>query len=63
MYQLLKALKYMHTGELLHRDIKPSNVGAWERGPWKGSGTVLARFGKRSYGLGNVMDGVCGAVG
>ncbi|KAG1674149.1 hypothetical protein FOA52_015780 [Chlamydomonas sp. UWO 241] len=26
MYQLLKALKYMHTGELLHRDIKPSNL-------------------------------------
>lgn len=26
MYQLLKSLKYMHTGELLHRDIKPSNL-------------------------------------
>ncbi|CAG9465833.1 unnamed protein product [Pedinophyceae sp. YPF-701] len=26
MYQLLKALKYMHTAELLHRDIKPSNL-------------------------------------
>jgi len=26
MYQLLKALKYMHSGELLHRDIKPSNL-------------------------------------
>eukprot|EP00299_Pterocystis_sp_00344_P009391 c3939_g1_i1.p1 GENE.c3939_g1_i1~~c3939_g1_i1.p1 ORF type:complete len:354 (-),score=101.75 c3939_g1_i1:39-1100(-) len=26
LYQLLKALKYMHTGELLHRDIKPSNL-------------------------------------
>ncbi|KAK9833060.1 hypothetical protein WJX74_006151 [Apatococcus lobatus] len=26
MYQLFKALKYMHTAQLLHRDIKPSNV-------------------------------------
>ncbi|KAJ9506589.1 hypothetical protein QJQ45_004061 [Haematococcus lacustris] len=26
MYQLFKALLYMHTGELLHRDIKPSNL-------------------------------------
>ena len=26
MYQLLKALKYMHSGKLLHRDIKPSNL-------------------------------------
>jgi len=25
MYQLLKALKYLHTA-LLHRDIKPSNL-------------------------------------
>lgn len=46
IYQLLKALKFMHSGELLHRDIKPSNlllnsdckVGARVRetreGPW-----------------------------
>jgi mitogen-activated protein kinase 15 len=26
IYQLLKSLKYMHTGDLLHRDIKPSNM-------------------------------------
>ncbi|CAG9328205.1 unnamed protein product [Blepharisma stoltei] len=25
-YQILKALKYMHSGQLLHRDLKPSNV-------------------------------------
>lgn len=26
IYQLLKALKYMHSGELIHRDLKPSNL-------------------------------------
>ena len=26
MYQLFRALKYMHTGELIHRDVKPSNL-------------------------------------
>ena len=26
IYQLLKALKYMHSGGMLHRDIKPSNI-------------------------------------
>ena len=28
MYQLLRALKYMHSAELLHRDIKVSTSGA-----------------------------------
>ena len=26
IYQTLKALKYMHSGQLLHRDLKPSNI-------------------------------------
>lgn len=26
MYQVFKALRYMHSGELLHRDMKPSNI-------------------------------------
>lgn len=26
LYQIVKALKYMHSGDLLHRDMKPSNV-------------------------------------
>ena len=26
MYQLLKALKYMHSGKVIHRDMKPSNL-------------------------------------
>jgi len=26
IYQLLKALKYMHSGDLIHRDLKPSNL-------------------------------------
>jgi len=26
LYQIIKSLKYMHSGDLLHRDLKPSNV-------------------------------------
>lgn len=26
IYQILKSLKYMHSGQLLHRDLKPANV-------------------------------------
>jgi len=26
IYQLLKAVKYMHSGEILHRDLKPGNL-------------------------------------
>jgi len=26
MYQLIKALKYMHSAQMLHRDMKPSNM-------------------------------------
>ena len=26
IYQILKALKYIHSAELIHRDLKPSNV-------------------------------------
>jgi mitogen-activated protein kinase 15 len=26
VYQLLKAIKYMHTGQVLHRDLKVSRI-------------------------------------
>lgn len=26
IYQSMKALKYLHSGELIHRDLKPSNI-------------------------------------
>jgi len=26
IYQMAKALKYLHTGFIIHRDLKPSNV-------------------------------------
>jgi len=26
IYQLLKCLRYIHSGELIHRDLKPSNL-------------------------------------
>lgn len=26
MYQLFKAIKYIHSGNVIHRDLKPSNI-------------------------------------
>ena len=26
MYQVLKSIKYMHSGEVIHRDLKPANI-------------------------------------
>lgn len=25
-YQMLKAMKYLHSAQLIHRDLKPSNI-------------------------------------
>jgi serine/threonine protein kinase len=33
MYQMFKALKYMHSGELLHRDIKVKELLEFDRRP------------------------------
>lgn len=30
MYQIFRALKYLHSGKVIHRDIKPSNILANE---------------------------------
>ena len=52
LYQMLKALKYMHTAEVLHRDLKPSNSAAELRvfvqggRLWLGSLDCHARVGK-----------------
>ena len=26
MYQLINAIKYIHSGNVIHRDLKPSNI-------------------------------------
>lgn len=26
LYQIVKAMKYIHSAELVHRDLKPSNI-------------------------------------
>ncbi|XP_053991016.1 extracellular signal-regulated kinase 2-like isoform X2 [Hylaeus volcanicus] len=51
IYQLLKAIKYIHSGELLHRDMKPSNILLNEECLLKVADFGLAR--SVANGLGN----------
>ena len=49
-WQTLKALKYMHSAELLHRDMKPSNLLLNSECLMKVADFGLARSRARAYG-------------
>jgi mitogen-activated protein kinase 15 len=51
IYQLLKALNFMHTGNILHRDMKPSNLLL--------NSDCLVKV--CDFGLARTMDGATGA--
>ncbi len=58
-HQLLTAIKYLHSQDVVHRDLKPENILV----AGKGAGAVLkvSDFGlSRSLGNASVMRTVCG---
>mmetsp|Transcript_12181 Transcript_12181/g.30647 ORF Transcript_12181/g.30647 Transcript_12181/m.30647 type:complete len:357 (-) Transcript_12181:182-1252(-) len=56
IYQVLKALKYMHTADLVHRDLKPSNLLLNEECHMKVADFGLARSIKALNGAAGAGD-------
>ena len=60
MYQLLKALKYIHSGEIIHRDLNPNNILINADSYIKVCGFRLARSLTSSSGKDRVMTDYVG---
>jgi len=61
MYQLLKALKFIHSGAIIHRDLNPSNILINSDSYIKVCGLRLARSLTSSTGKDRIMTDYVGA--